>query len=250
MDGVYSGLGIRINNQIAGMFLKNAGFYTGKDSASASLRILIDKNKAKTEIANAGIEMVEENQGFLSKIKDKIGDMADLASQAAAGGLTGSELSDLQEQFVTLKLEVDELAQGDARKTSLLKSDGQESVAISTTLTVEIDKRDMTSSGLGLEYVDLTSDAQAGVDAINAAISDVDNFEVHLEMKMDTLEAATSALDLQNMSLTAAKSGVESMNAALMVVGAMGTMSNSNVELFLAAQANVTSEIVLSLLAD
>jgi flagellin len=250
LDGVYAGLGIKINNTAAGIFLNNADVYTGKSSISESLRIFLNENASKTETVNSGIEMVQLNQDYLGQIKDKVTQMSELADQAAAGGLTPAELSDLQDQFTTLSLEMDTLAQTELGKTSLLKEDGQETVAVSTALSIRIDKQDMTTSGLELDSTNLITDAQGAVDDISQAISRIDSFSTHLDTKLDTLEASSAVLDVQRTSLQAAKAAVESTNSALMVVGMLSGMAQSHAGLFMAAQAHLTTETVMGLLSD
>ena len=108
----------------------------------------------------------------------------------------------------------------------------------------------MTSDGLGLDTVDLTSDAAGAVTLVESAIADIESMEAHLATKVDSLEASEAVLDIQRTSLLAAQSAVEGINSALAMVGMLSGMAQSNVDVFIAAQANATTDAVLALLSN
>lgn len=249
LNGVYAGLGIRIDHTIASMFLDNAGFFSGQTSSSASIQIMLNENKSKSNLVSSGLSMIQENNGYLVQIADKVDDMKSLADQTTVGGLTQEQLEDLQDQFGQLALEIDQLAQGTFGHPRLLLQDGgQESVSVSTSLTVNIETHDMTSSGLKLDQVDLVNDASGAVAVVNAAITEIDNYSIYLESKTNTLDAAQTALEVQRTSLLAAQSAIESTSAAMAVVSMLAGMASNHAAVFLAAQANTSTDTALALL--
>ena len=107
-----------------------------------------------------------------------------------------------------------------------------------------------TTSGLGLSSIDVSTDPAAAVAALQAAITEVDDYAAHLDSKYDTLQAAAASLEVQGDALTAMESAIESMDAAMMVVGMINAEATTITNLLIIAQANSMADTVLNLLAD
>jgi len=251
LNGVYQALGIRIQNTVAGMFLENAGAFTGYDLTVSSIQSFLEDNRTKAQNTTAGLALVQDNQDKLADIREKVTQIQTLAESAAAGSLDPTELAQAQDQVGQLTLQIDQLAQGTFGQPYLLRDDGdQHSVVVSSALTVTIDTHDMTAAGLGVDGLDLISDAASAVQAAQSALEEIDAYDTYLHAKADTLQAASTALDIQRTSLQAAQSAIESTEPARAMVAMLAGMMPANAGLFLAAQANATSDTVLALLND
>lgn len=252
LNGVYGSYTAKINSLVSTVYFQNADTYTGKSAMQTYLRSEIAENSANTENVEAGIDLVETNQGYVSDISTKLDEMKSLADDAASGSYSASEVADMQSQIEVLAEEIDDIAQGPLGETHILTEDGKtESVFIGSGLSVQIDTHDMDSdSGLGLGAVDVTADAAAAVSAIEAAISEVEDYSSHLEGKHDSLEASAAALELQSTSLLAVESAVESTNSALMLASMISSGASMTSNFLMMAQANSMADTVLQLLAD
>ncbi len=251
LNGVYEGLGIRIQGTIAGMFLENADAFTGYSLTLSSIQSFLEDNRAKTQNVSAGLALVQDNQDKLSEIRTKVAEIETLAETAAGGSLSPTELAEAQDQVGQLALEIDQLAQGTFGQPHLLREDGdRESIVVSSALTVTIETHDMTANGLGVEGLDVINDAAGAIQAAQGALEDIDAYRVYLDTKTDVLEAAATALNIQRTSLEATQSAIESTEPAMAMVGMLAGLAPTHAGIFLAAQANATSDTVLALLSD
>lgn len=252
LNGVYGSYMAKVNNLVSTIYFQNADTYTGKSAMQTYLRSAIAENQTNTQNVEEGIELVETNQGYVSDISDKLDQMKTLADNAASGSYSASEVADMQTQFEALAEEIDDIAQGPLGETHILTEDNRtESVFIGSGLSIQIDTHDMdTTSGLGIGSVDLTADAAAAVTAIGEAISEVEDYAVHLDTKQISLETSAAALELQSKSLLAVESAVESTNSALMVAGMINAEATTMTNYLMLAQANTMADTVLQLLAD
>ncbi len=251
LNGVYDGLGIRIQGTIAGMFLENADAFTGYSLAVSSIQSFLEDNRAKTQNVSAGLALVQDNQDKLSDIHAKVAEIETLAESAAGGSLSPTELAEAQDRVGQLALEIDQLAQGTFGQPHLLREEGgQESIVVSSALTVTIETHDMTAEGLGVKGLDVVNDAAGAIQAAQGALEEIDTYRIYLDTKADTLDAAATALDIQRTSLEATQSAIESTEPAMAVVSMLAGLAPTQAGIFLAAQANTTSDTVLALLSD
>ncbi len=252
LNAIYGSYTTKINYMISTIYINNAAEYTGTSAAQTYLRSALAGNTTNTDNVNAGISLVDTNQGYVSDMSQKLDEMKQLADDAAGGGYSAQELADMQTQLEALAGEIDDIAQGPLGETHILTADNQtESVFIGSGLSIRIDTHDMdTPSGLGLGSIDLSTDPVAAVAALQTAITEVDGYAAHLDSKYDTLQAAAASLEIQSNALTAMESAIESMDSAMMLVGMINAEATTITNLLLIAQANSVADTVLNLLAD
>ena len=252
LNAIYGSYTTKMNYMVSTIYINNAAEYTGTAASQTYLRSAIAENTTNTDNVNAGISLVDTNQGYVSDISQKLDEMKQLADDAAGGGYTAEELTDMQTQLEALADEIDDIAQGPLGETHILTADDQtESVFIGSGLSIQIETHDMnTTSGLGLSSIDVSTDPAAAVAALQAAITEVDDYAAHLDSKYDTLQAAAASLEVQGDALTAMESAIGSMDAAMIVVGMINAEATTITNLLIIAQANSIADTVLNLLAD
>jgi flagellin len=249
LEGIYSGMFAEINNLTSSILLSPAAFTTTSTTPSYLLGAIAENNE-NTESVNSGISLLQANIEYLEQIKEKLDEMEDIAEDAATGGYTSGQLADMQDQIKALAEEIDDIAAGELGDTHLLDSDfGSVAIDIGSGLSITVSTHDMTGQGLDIDNIDLTVDAQAAIDAIRDARDEVIDYDAYLDEKIDDLESVAVALDMQNQSLLAVQSAIESTDAAFLILNILNNDFMDATQLFLIAQANSTTQTILELLA-
>ncbi|MCK4959282.1 MAG: hypothetical protein KAT00_07770 [Planctomycetes bacterium] len=250
LNSIYSGMYARIDNLVTRVLLDNADQYTGKSAAQSSLSTAVATNKVYADNVSDGVSLVQTNQSYVSSISDKLSTMKQLAEDVASGGYTATQVAEMQLDLANLVDDIDAIADGAIGETHLLTADnGTVEVDIGNGLVIDIDTHDLTDSGLAIDNLDLTTDAAGAVIAIDAAIAEVDSYSTSLTIKADALESSAAILEAESDSLLAVQSGIERIDAALMIVSLLAASTTSSFVTFLATQANITSQTALGLLS-
>lgn len=249
LEGIYSGMFAEINNLTSSILLSPAALTTTSSTPSYLLGA-ITENNANTESVNSGISLLQANIEYLEQVKEKLDEMEDIAEDAATGNYTSGQLSQMQDQIEELADEIDDIAAGELGETHLLDSDfGSVAIEIGSSLSVNVATNDMTSQGLDIDNIDLRVDAQAALAAIQDAHDEVIDYDAYLDNKIDDLESVAVSLDMQNQSLLAVQSAIESTDAAMLIINILNNDFMDATQLFLIAQANSTTQTILELLA-
>lgn len=249
LNAVYSSMTSQINAMTTQMLVGNADKWTGISASSNALDTMITENEQMRTAAREGADLISENQETVGEIENKVERILELADNAASGSYTPAEIADMQVEYEQLVVEIDDLAKGELGEVHLLSSDdGSYEITISDTITVKLDTSDLTAEGLGIADLDLTTDAAAAQAAAQGAIEKIDDTSEHLTYKADTVEAVDLSLSIQSTSYNMAKSTIDSMDAAWMMVGMLQNSFMANAHIAYIAQANVMSMTALSLL--
>lgn len=137
--------------------------------------------------------------------------------------------------------------------TMLSSDDAAVAVSIGSGLSISVDSKDLTITGLGIiNNIDIVNDAAGAAVGLGLADGELDDYMDHLESKMANLGSAANVLGAQSQSLLAVQAGIERAGSAMMVVNSLNTNYMAQAGLFLLAQANVNliTDMVLQLLAD
>jgi len=248
LEGIYSGMFAEINNLTSSILLSPAALTTTSTTPSYLLGA-ISENNANIESVNSGISLLQANIEYLEQMNDKLDEMEDIAEDAESGGYTPGQLEQMQDQIEALSEEIDDLAAGELGETHLLDSDfGSVAIDIGSSLSITIATHDMTSQGLDIDNIDVTVDAQAAIDAIRDARDEIIDYDAYLDEKINDLESVAVALDMQNQSLLAVQSAIESTDAAMLILNILNNDFMDATQLFLIAQANSTTQTILELL--
>lgn len=251
LNAVYASMTQQIANMTSQMLINNADEYTGLAASEQSLRQLIAENQQMQTAVEEGIDLLDETRASVGDIQTKADRVLELAQTAASGSYTPEEVAAMQTEYLQIVEDIDDLAWGELSEVNLLTEDGgSHEIAIGATLTVRVDTGDLTAEGLGLDGLDLTTDAAGAVAAAEAAIETVGDYSDHLQSKAETLDAVHTTLGVQATSYTVAETTLDSWDAAMSMVAMLNNAFMADVHTAYIAQANVLAATALNLLSD
>ena len=251
LNAIYNSMYAQISAMPSQILLGGADIYTGKSDAETAIRLALADNAEKKTTINTGIADVQTNRDDLSLIAEKVDRIKTLADYAASGSYSASEVADMQTEVEAIIVEIDDLAHGEPGETHMLINDVPvQTYDLGNGTSIDIDTTDFTSAGLGLDTIDLTTDASAAQIAADTALSDTGSYDDYLAIKADTFEATSVALEIQETALQAAESVLESVDSAMSMVAIITSQMASDAGSFYTTQANALAEIAVNLLTD
>jgi flagellin len=251
LNAIYNSMAAQITAMPSKILFGGADIYTGKSDAETSVRLALANNAEKKETINSGIADVQTNRDDLSAIEEKVNRIKVLADNAASGTYSGSEVADMQTEVEAIIVEIDDLAHGEPGEKHMLINDAPtQSYDMGNGVSIDIDTTDFTSAGLGLDAIDLTTDASAAQIAADTALSDTESYDDYLVIKGETFEATSAALEIQETALQAAESILESVDSAMSMVAIITSQMASDAGSFYATQANALAEMAVNLLTE
>lgn len=250
---------------------------TGADDA-AGLQIA-DSLRANTYAlnqavrnANDGLGVAQIADGALQEITNLLTRSVTLAEQAATDTVDSTGRASLDAEFGQIQSEIARIADTtNFNGTKIFGSgaddvngelcvfvgdiNGNSSIAVSIgTITADATAGTVSnlggSSGPGLTGVDLTTatDAKDSIDDIKAALNAVSNMRADIGAGMNRLSSAVSVLQTQSQNTAAAESTIRDANFAEEVANLTKFQILSQSGMAALAQANSSSQSVLSLL--
>lgn len=127
------------------------------DAAGLAVRELIRAEIAVLQQgsrnASDGISMLQTMEGAMAVMNDNLIRMKELAEQAATGSYSSAQRTIMNAEFAEMGAEIERIAGATAFNgiTMLNTGTGSVSIHVGTTTTIDIDKVDMTQSGLSIE---------------------------------------------------------------------------------------------------
>jgi flagellin len=270
-------VGLRINNNIAafnayrnlsvtdGQMSKSleklsSGFRINRaadDAAglaiSEGLRAQIGGLKVAVRNAQDGISVVQTAEGALTETHSILQRMRDLAVQASNDGAqnAGSK-SAANAEFQQLASELDDIAgkttfNGTALLDGTYSGTFQVGAQAGETLTVAVGTA-MSSTGLSVTGLDLTTGASASITAVDAAITLVSDTRAALGASQNRLEHKINNLNVTVENLNASESRIRDTDMAQEMVSFTRSQILSQAGTAMLAQANQAPQSVLKLL--
>ena len=114
--------------------------------------------------------------------------------------------------------------------------------------TLEVATTDFIETAGTGTVMDISSDADAAITALNAAINEKDTFRAHLGYMMNRLEAAISVIDIQAENLLAAESRISDVDVATEMASLTKTQVLTQAGIAMLGQANIMPQMALQLL--
>lgn len=181
------------------------------NSLTADVAVL---NQASNN-ANEGIGLLQTADGSLGQVTNLLDRAVTIATEAANGGLTTSQASALDNEFTSIKAEIDRIgAQTTFNSSSVFTSSTTSIFLGSAANSIGVTIGTLSSSGLGLSSDALTSTGSAAtaLTDINTAVSTVAQDRGTLGATLNRLTAAQNVITNQVTNLTAANNLIESAN--------------------------------------
>ncbi|CAB3697515.1 flagellin domain-containing protein [Trinickia soli] len=205
--------------------------------------------------ANDGISMVQTAAGAISSTVANLQRIRQLAVESGDGSLGTAAQANLQTEVTTRLTEINRVESqttfnGQAVLGGLGSVNFQIGAAANQTLTANFGTTSWTTTGLGVSGVDIstTSGAQNAITAIDAALSQVNNFQATLGATQNTFSAAIMNTQTESTNLSAAQSQIVDANFAQETANLSKAQVLQQAGISVLAQANSLPQQVLKLL--
>jgi flagellin len=193
---------------------------------SQGLRAQVSGLRQATRNAQDGISVVQTAEGALNEVHSMLNRMRDLAVQAANTGSNDAAAR------AASQAEVDQLAEeitriGDTTRfgsQTLLDGNfgtagtGTFQVGAGSSDTLDLTLTDMDATALGVNALDLDTDAAGAIDDIDAAIETVSTTRGELGAVQNRFESTVANLQVQTENLAASESRIRDTDMALEMV--------------------------------
>lgn len=203
-------------------------------------------NQASTNATNA-IAVLQTADGGASNISDILQRMKVLATESASGTVTDTERSYINEEFSSLTSQIDTIASGTRfNSQSLLTSNNMFSSGVSVMVgssssdTIKITLQGLSTTDLGVDSLDVTSQANANtaLTALDTAIDTVSNARASIGAQESQFQFSSESISTQVENLESANSAISDVDVAseeaklassqVMVQAAVAAASSAN----------------------
>jgi flagellin len=203
--------------------------------------------------ANDGISLAQTAEGGMNEIVNMMQRMRELAVQSASGTLADSDRDNLQAEVTALIAQVDDVAgKTNFNGVDLLNTAGPVSIqtGIASGDTVDIDLADVTSTGLSIDAVDISTAAGAGtaLTALDTALDSITTAQAALGASQNRLQATVSSLVNRATNLSEARSRIQDANFSEESTNLAKAQILAQASTAMLAQANQSQQGVLSLI--
>ena len=214
------------------------------DQAAVAARNVSDFVSA-TRIAEGGLESAENISG-------RIGE---LATQAANGTNSASQLSAIQQEINSLTAELDRIAQTTSfNGQQLLSSDSTLTAQVGTdgsaNSQLDVEFQSVSAASLGLGGIDVTTQdgAQAAIDAAKGATDSIASTRGGLGAAESRLQTAFTGLQVKRENLIASSSAITDADVATETANLTNSRIRQQASVAVLGQANQSASLALSLL--
>ena len=245
----------------SGLRINKAGDDAAGLSISEKMKNQISGLTQATRNAQDGISLIQTAEGALNETHSILNRMRDLSVQASNGTNSAEDLTAIQDEITSLTTEVDRIATTtDFNGTKLLNGD---LAAAGDGVTLQIGANNTTSeqmvvnieamgtTGLGLDTLDVTTDAaaaSAAIDTIDGAIDLVSAQRSKLGANQNRLEHTINNLTTTKENLSEANSRIRDVDMAEEMMSFTKNNILSQASTSMLAQANQMPQSVLQLL--
>ena len=220
-----------------------------------SFKASIAAMQVASQNASQAQSMLQTADGAYSQINNILVQMKSLATEAASGQESGTNLSSLNNEFTNLRSEIDQIANstvyggttlliGSLNITFQVGASNITSEQFNIALTTAT-----TSSGLGLSTLTLTGgNAATAMDFLDAALTSINTYMGDVGGYQNQLQYAMSNLTTSIQNFTSSESTIEDVDMASEV----STMTKNEIlqqsSMAMLAQANSQPQQILKLL--
>lgn len=180
------------------------------DTLHASVAML---NQASSN-ANTGIGLLQTADGSLGQVTNLLNRAVTIATEASNGGLNTSQLSALDNEYTSIKAEIDRIGSQTTFNNSSVFTASTTSIFLgSAANSIGVTIGTLGSTGLSLNGTSLTgTNAPAALTAINAAVGTIASDRGTLGATLNRLTAAQNVISNQVTNLTAAENLIRAAN--------------------------------------
>ena len=237
----------------SGQRINKAGDDAAGLSISEKMKNQISGLKQATRNAQDGISLIQTAEGALNETHSILNRMRDLSVQASNGTNATEDLTAIKAETDELIAEIDNIAgTTQFNNTTLLDGSGVQGLTLqigaNAGQTESLTIADMSASGLGLDAIDASTDAEAAITALDGAIGTVSTQRSELGAKQNRLEHTINNLTTTSENLTEANSRIRDVDMAEEMMDFTKSNILSQASTAMLAQANQMPQGVLQLL--
>jgi flagellin len=208
--------------------------------------------------ANDGISLSQTGEGALEEVNNILVRLRELSIQASNGTVSGEDRDTLQEEFSSLRDEIDRIAQTtdfngihllDGSQASVTFQVGSGTSAAANQISVTLDPTLATSLSLDGLDIGSTGDPSAAIAAIDTAVNTVSSLRGRLGATQNRLQSTVNNLSVQVESLSAANSRIRDVDVAYETAELTKNAILQQASIAVLAQANALPQSALRLLA-
>jgi flagellin len=208
-------------------------------------------NQAKRN-AQDGISLIQTAEGALNEVHAILQRLNELAVQAANQTYAEGDLGNIQKEVVSLLEEIDHIANSTKfNGKELLKEDNNEitlQIGATASDTMKIELSSALTNKLGIDNIDLSTDAKVALSAIATAIGDISTARAELGAYQNRLEHIINNLGTTAENLAAANSRIRDVDMAAEMSEFTKSQVLNQAGVAMLAQANMAPQSILKLL--
>jgi flagellin len=252
-----------LNQLSSGLRINRAGDDAAGLAISENLKAQTRSLGQAERNANDGISMLQTAEGGMAEIGDMLGRMRELAMQSSTDTIRDDERVFIQQEFTALVEEVDRIANTAEFNGTVLLDGSATGVEFQVGMRndandrISVDIADMQSTALGTggggaalstAALDTSANAQAALDIVDAAISDVSTGRATMGATENRLQVTISNLGTARENLSAANSRIRDADIAQTTAELTRNNILQQAGVSVLAQANAAPQMALSLL--
>ncbi len=208
--------------------------------------------------ANDGISLAQTGEGALDEVNNILVRLRELSIQASNGTVSDADKDILQEEFQSLRAEIDRIALStkfndinllDGSQAAVTFHVGSGTSAAANQISVNLDPTLATSLSLDGLDIGSTGDPSAAIAAIDTAVNTVSSLRGRLGATQNRLQSTVNNLSVQVESLSAANSRIRDVDVAYETAQLTRNSILQQINIALLAQANALPQSALALLA-
>ncbi|MHC4645709.1 MAG: flagellin N-terminal helical domain-containing protein [Planctomycetota bacterium] len=249
----YDALATSVERLASGLRINSAK----DDAAGLAVRELMRADVAVLQQgarnAQDGISLLQVAEGGMQTIDNLLVRMKQLAEQAATGTYSSSQRAIMDNEFDELSSEIERISgAANFNGVSMLNSaSGTVSVVFGgATDLVTVNMQDMTRSGLGIDALNIGSEASAlaALTTLDTAIDTANTARAHFGAKMNRLQNTVDIISVQAENLMASESRISDVDVATEMAEMTRNQVLANAGVAMLAQANTMPQLALTLL--
>ncbi|WP_026689361.1 flagellin [Alteribacter aurantiacus] len=219
---------------------------------SEKMRSQIKGLKQAERNALDGISLIQTAEGALTEVHAMLQRMRELAVQGANDSNTTEDREQIQKEIDQLKEEIDSISEKTEFNTqSLLDGSVKDlvfQIGPNADQTVSVSIEEMTTNTLGINNINVETDAEAAISQLDRAINEISNLRSELGAVQNRLEHTINNLQVTHENLTSSESRIRDADMAKeMTEFTRNNILNQSATAML-AQANQLPQGVLQLL--
>lgn len=239
----------------SGLRITRAGDDAAGLAISERFRADIRSQAQAQRNANDGISLLQIGEGALNEVSSILIRQRELAIQASNGTLGVKERGTVNQEFQSLKAEIDRIgAVTQFNGTAILASGGNTTFQIGinnkSSDRITIGSVNATNAGIGTTAaaVSTATGAQNALAVIDSAISQIASLRATFGTVQNRLESAIRSLSVSQENSTAAESRIRDVDFASETAELTRTQVLQQAGISVLAQANVSSQLATRLL--